>query len=72
MLGCLVGLIIAVIVALIVLWVFETIITSFGISPPSQIMLLVRLLVALIVLIYALQCLGLIGAGGMPLWRMRE
>ena len=70
MLGCLVSLLVAVIIALIVLWVFEIIVNAVGVTPPPPILLLVRLLVALLVLLYALDCLGLLNAGMWP-GRMR-
>lgn len=69
MIGCLIGLIVMVIVALVALWVLETVVTSFGVSPPPQILLLVRLLVALLVLLYALQCLGVLSGSPGP-WRL--
>jgi hypothetical protein len=62
MLECLVGLIFAVIVALIVLFVIEKALAPF-IALPPPIMMLIRLLVGLLILIYALQCLGIIGGG---------
>lgn len=60
MLECLIALLIVVIVVLIVLWILESVLTALGVTPPPPIMVLVRILAALIVLIYALQCLGLL------------
>jgi hypothetical protein len=61
MISCLIGLIIVVIVCLIVLYVLEMVIGSF-LSLPSQIWMLIRLLVGLLVLLYALNCLAGSGA----------
>lgn len=61
MIGCLIGLIILVIVCLIVVYVMEMVIGSFLALPP-QIWMLIRLLVGLLVLLYALNCLASSGA----------
>ena len=71
MLECLVGLIIAVIVALIVLWVIETVLAPF-ITLPPPILMLIRLLIGLLVLIYALQCIGVLGGGHLYPFRRLE
>jgi hypothetical protein len=74
MLGCLVYLIGYVIVALIVLWIIETLVAMFLPMPPN-ILTLIRLLMALLVLIAALECFGILGTGmfprGGPFWRER-
>lgn len=61
--SCLIGFLIVTLVAVIVLWVLETAINSVAALPP-QVWLLVRVIVALIVLLYGLQCLGLLGGSG--------
>ena len=60
MIGCLISLIIVVIVAVILLYVFEAIVGVFLALPPPVYML-IRLLIGLLVLLYALQCLGSMG-----------
>ena len=66
MLSCLVGLIIFAIIILIVILVIEKVLEAFGVPVTPAILMLIRLLGGLVVLIYALQCLGII-AGGHPL-----
>lgn len=61
-LGCFISLIIVVIVAVIVIYVFEAIVAVFLPLPPP-VGKLIRLLVGLLVLLYALQCLF---GGGFP------
>jgi hypothetical protein len=68
-LECLVGLIIAVIIALIILYVLETVLAPF-ITLPPPIMMLIRLLMGLLVLIYALQCIGVLGGHGFAFHRL--
>lgn len=63
MLECLVGLIVLAIVILIVILVVEKLLAAFEIGLTPPIIMLIRLLGALIVLIYALQCLGIVGGG---------
>jgi hypothetical protein len=65
MLECLVYLIVWVIVALIVLYVLETLVAMFLPMPPN-ILTLIRLLVGLLVLIAALECLGFLSTGMFP------
>lgn len=67
MLHCLVYLIVWIIVALIVLFVIETLVKQFIALPPPIIML-IRLLIGLLVLIAALNCIGLLHMD-MPLFR---
>lgn len=62
MLSCLVYLIIWVIVALIVIYIIEAVVGQFLTLPPP-IMMLIRLLIGLLVLIAALNCLGLLDMG---------
>ena len=69
MLECLVGLIIAVIIALIVIYVIETVLAPF-ITLPPPILTLIRLLIGLLVLIYALQCLGILSGHGFTFHRL--
>jgi hypothetical protein len=59
MLHCLVYLLVYAIVGLIVLWVIETLVGMFA-PPPAQVLLLIRVLIALLVLIAALNCFGLL------------
>jgi hypothetical protein len=64
-LGCLISLIVVVIVALIVVFVLEQVVGAF-LSLPPPIWTLIRLLVGLLVLLYALGCLsqsGILGGG---------
>lgn len=60
MIACLIGLIIVVIVAVIVVYIIETAVGSL-ISLPPPVWVLVRLLIGLLVLLYALNCLGAAG-----------
>jgi hypothetical protein len=54
--GCLISLIIVVIVAVIVIYVLEQVVGAFLALPPP-VWMLVRLLIGLLVLLYALGCL---------------
>jgi hypothetical protein len=67
MLECLVMLIVWVIVALIVIFVIETLVAQFFPIPP-QILMLIRLLVGLLVLIAALDCIGFVSLGWSARW----
>jgi ABC-type multidrug transport system fused ATPase/permease subunit len=60
-LGCFIWLIFLVIMALIVVYVFEAIVGTFLALPPP-VGKLIRLLIGLLVLLYALQCLFGFGA----------
>lgn len=62
MLNCLIYLIIYVIIALIVLYIIETLLAQFLTLPPPVIML-IRLLVGLLILIAALDCIGIMPGG---------
>ena len=59
MISCLIGLVVMVIIALIVLAIIETAVQPLLTLPP-QVWTLIRLLVGLIILLYALGCLGFI------------
>ena len=59
MLDCLIWLVILCIVAVIVLYVVETVLTSF-VTLPAQVFVLLRCLGALLVLVALLQCLGVL------------
>jgi hypothetical protein len=73
MLECLIVLIVYVIIAVIVLWVLETVIASFGVAVPPPITTLIRLLLVLLVLIWFLNCIGLLGGTfHLPLRRSTE
>jgi len=63
MIGCLIGFLIAVLIAVILVYVLEAAVTAF-IALPPQVFLLIRLIVGLIVLLYGLQCLGLMAGTG--------
>lgn len=63
MFSCLIGFLVAVLIAVIVLWILELGAGALGVSPPPQVWMIVRLIVALIVLLMGLQCL-LGGTGG--------
>ena len=63
MLACLIYLIIWIIVALIVLFVLEKILAMFIPDMDARVVMLIRLLVGLLVLLYALDCIGLIPLG---------
>jgi hypothetical protein len=69
-LECLVYLIVWIIVALIVIWIIEQLVGMFLQLPPN-ILVLIRLLVGLLVLIAALDCLGLFHTGVFPLRPVR-
>ena len=60
---CLVQLLIYFIVLLIVLWIVELIIAQF-IPLPQKITMLIRILCALLMVIAALNCLGIFGMDG--------
>lgn len=62
MISCLISLLIVVIIAVIVLYVVETAVGAL-LSLPPPIWMLIRLLVGLLVLLYALNCLGIVGDG---------
>lgn len=62
MIGCLISLVLAAIIALIVLFIIEAVLVAF-IPLPSNVTYLIRLLVGLLVLLYALSCL--LGNGGL-------
>lgn len=56
-------------IVLAIFWVFaQKILAAFGVAIPSVVMQLVGLLIALLMVIYSLGCLGLID--GMPLHRL--
>lgn len=65
--GCFISLIIVVILAVIVVYAFEAIVGIFLPLPPP-VGQLIRLLVGLLVLLYAIQCLF---GGGVP-WPMHR
>lgn len=69
MIECLISLIIWCIVAAIILWVVETLIGTFLTAPNyspimPKVIMLIRLLVVLLILLAVLDCLGLLGGGG--------
>lgn len=70
MIGCLISLIVLVIIVVIVLYILETAVQAVFPMPPP-IWMLIRLLAGLLVLLYALGCLGLVPAWGPPLFRYR-
>ena len=59
MLECLIMTIIWAIVALIVVYILELILAQF-VALPGQVIILIRLLVALLLLLYVLACTGLL------------
>jgi len=67
--GCLITLIIYAIILLIVVYVFEAVLGAFGVPVPGQIAWLIRLLVALILLLWFIQCLGVAGMSLTHLYR---
>jgi hypothetical protein len=68
MIECLISLIIVVIIAVIVIYALEAIVGVFLPLPPP-VMMLIRLLVGLLVLLYALDCLFSSGIlGGFHVW----
>ena len=69
MISCLISTIVLVIVALIVLWILEIILGALGVAVPPNIMNLIRLLVGLLILLSALQCLGFSGGPRAIWWR---
>lgn len=60
---CLIALVIWVIVAIIILYIVETLVGLITPGVPPQVWMLLRLLVGLIVLLNALECLGLLSTG---------
>lgn len=70
MLTCIVQLLVYLIVLLIVLWILEIILAQF-IAVPPKIILLIRVLCALLMLIAALNCFGLLPMDGPVFGRLR-
>ena len=68
MLECLVSLLIWVILALVIIYVIETLVSQFLPLPPPIVML-IRLLIGLLVLIAALDCIGLLHGIRVPFRR---
>lgn len=62
MIGCLISVIIFAIVVLIVRYVIHTVVGMFT-AIPHNVLVLVDLLLGLIVLLYALQCIGIVDSG---------
>ena len=62
MIECLISLIIWCIVAAIILYIVEAVLGSF-LPLPSQVLMLIRLLVGLLVLLAVLDCFGLLQGG---------
>lgn len=56
MLGCLIGILVVAIIAIIAIYILEAIVGAF-LALPAPVPQLIRLLVGLIVLLYALNCL---------------
>lgn len=70
MIGCLISLIIVAIIALIVVLIVEAVIAAFF-PLPANVMYLIRLLVGLLVLLYALNCIlgsGIVIGGHLGRW----
>lgn len=65
MLECLLMLIVYVIIAVIFWYVIQQLVTVFW-TPPPPVMNLIGLLLGLLVLIAALNCLGILGGDGAP------
>jgi hypothetical protein len=59
MLSCLISIIIAAILALIIIFTLEFVFAQFLPLPPN-IMMLIRVLVGLLIILYALSCLGFV------------
>jgi small neutral amino acid transporter SnatA (MarC family) len=57
MLGCLVSFLVAVLVAILVLWALEFGLRALGVPVPANIIMVLRVIVGLILLILALQCI---------------
>lgn len=70
MIDCLIGLVGFAIIALIVVAILEYVIARF-IPPYNEIAWLVRLLIGLLLLLYALNCLLGLGYGPTFHWRVR-
>ena len=68
MIECLISLIIWCIVAAIILYVVEAVLRSF-LPLPSQVLMLIRLLVGLLVLLAVLDCLGFMQGVRVPFRR---
>lgn len=65
MLGCLIGFLVAVLVAVLVLWVLDFGLAQLGMPLPANVLVIVRVIVGLILLLTAVQCL--LGTGHWPL-----
>lgn len=64
MIGCLIGFLVAVLVCIIVLRAIEVGLSALGVSFPANVMMVVRVILVLILLLMALNCL--FGSGGVP------
>jgi hypothetical protein len=60
--ACLIGVIIYAIISLIILMILEFVFAQFF-PLPSKVIMLIRLLVGLLLLLYALSCFGVLGEG---------
>jgi ABC-type transport system involved in multi-copper enzyme maturation permease subunit len=67
MIGCLISVLVVALIAVVVLYVAESAVNAITTLPPP-VWHLVRLIVGLIVLLYALQCLGILDG---TTWRPR-
>jgi hypothetical protein len=65
---CLIGVIIYAIVSLIILFILEYIFAQFFPLPP-KVIALIRLLIGLLILLYALSCFGILDGGPGPFFR---
>jgi hypothetical protein len=68
MFECLIWVLVYVLAAVILVYVLEAGFSALEIAVPPKVWVLVRLIAALIILLYALRCFGLM-AGGPPMLR---
>jgi hypothetical protein len=68
MLSCLVQILIYAIISLIILFILEYVFAQFFPLPPKVIML-IRLLIGLLLLLYALSCFGILDGAPGPFFR---
>jgi hypothetical protein len=58
LLGGLIGLVLFVLVAVLVLWLLEKLLTAIGVALPPPVWLLIKIVIALLGLAYALRVFG--------------
>jgi len=60
LINCLINLVILAVLAVIALWILDILIEFIGLRPPAQLVMLIRLLVALLLIWNFVTCAGLL------------